>query len=277
MSTGAAAGVSRFRQFGINARGTMATLMRPPRRRAAWPSPFRLAVGAGLALLAVGTAMLLLDARSLGEVRQLPPWLVAVAHPITDLGLSGWFLWPLGLALLALGALDSPSMARMPRAVLAALAVRLGFVFTAIAVPGIAVAIVKHLIGRARPFVGGVDPWAYQFFVWRSDHASFPSGHATTAFGAAVAIGAVWPWTRPVMWAYAAVIAASRVVVSAHHPSDVVAGAVFGIVGALLVRNWFAARGLGFVVDGTGTVRALPAPSWARVKAAFRSLRRRAA
>ena len=41
-------------------------------------------------------------------------------------------------------------------------------------------------------------------------------------------------------------IAFSRVVVVAHYPSDVLAGALVGAVGALLVRDWFAARRLGF-------------------------------
>ena len=44
-------------------------------------------------------------------------------------------------------------------------------------------------------------------------------------------------------------IALSRVVVTAHYPSDVVAGAIVGAIGALLVRDWFAARRLGFAVE----------------------------
>ena len=59
------------------------------------------------------------------------------------------------------------------------------------------------------------------------------------------------------------VIVVSRVVVLSHHPSDVIAGAVAGTVGALLVRDWFAARRLGFVgSDADGAVRALPGPTW---------------
>ena len=73
-----------------------------------------------------------------------------------------------------------------------------------------------------------------------------PSGHATTAFAALVAIGAIFPQARALMWIYAVLIALSRVVITAHHPSDVIAGAIVGAVGALLVRNWFAARRLGF-------------------------------
>ena len=74
-----------------------------------------------------------------------------------------------------------------------------------------------------------------------------PSGHATTAAAAAIAIGALWPRTRWVMWLYALVIMFSRVVVLAHHPSDVIAGA---LVGARRAPVWcaagFAARRLVF-------------------------------
>ncbi len=125
---------------------------------------------------------------------------------------------------------------------------RLGFVFLAIGLPSLFATIVKRLIGRARPFVAGNDIWAYEPFSWQVRYASLPSGHATTAFAALVAIGAIFPQARALMWIYAVLIALSRVVVTAHHPSDVIAGAIVGAVGALLVRNWFAARRLGFAV-----------------------------
>ena len=48
------------------------------------------------------------------------------------------------------------------------------------------------------------------------------------------------------MFIYAVAIAASRLVLLAHHPSDVVGGAVIGLLGALCLRYWFAARQLGF-------------------------------
>jgi membrane-associated phospholipid phosphatase len=50
-----------------------------------------------------------------------------------------------------------------------------------------------------------------------------------------------------------------------HHPSDVLGGAVVGVVGALMVRRWFAARRRGLSPAG---FQPYARPSWARVKAA---------
>jgi undecaprenyl-diphosphatase len=81
-----------------------------------------------------------------------------------------------------------------------------------------------------------------------------------------MAIGALWPRARPFMWTYAVIIAVSRIVLTAHFPSDVIAGALIGMIGVLLVRDWFAARGLAFVLGADGAVRPLPGPSAARSK-----------
>jgi undecaprenyl-diphosphatase len=58
--------------------------------------------------------------------------------------------------------------------------------------------------------------------------------------------------------------------VTAHFPSDVLAGAVAGTIGALLVREWFANRRLGFVVSGDGRIHAMAGPSFARLRRAAR-------
>jgi undecaprenyl-diphosphatase len=160
----------------------------------------------------------------------------------------------------------------MTQLVVASLAVRLGFLFLAIGLPGLVITIVKRLIGRARPGVAGEDVFLYKLFLWRPDYASFPSGHATTAFAAAIAFGALWPRLRPLMWSYAIAVALSRIIVTAHHPSDVLGGAIAGAVGALLVRDWLAARRLGFLIRADGSVDTMPGPSWLRIKGVARSL-----
>jgi undecaprenyl-diphosphatase len=259
-----------------NIAATVATLVRPRRSgapRPRRPSPSMVAVVTLVAIAAIAGAMMWLDGRAIAGVGQLPAWVVWAFDELTDFGKSGWFLWPTGvlLAVIAIGGLRKlPKTARL---VLTAWAVRLSFLFAAIALPGLVAAVVKCVIGRARPLVASdIDVLVFKPFVWRVEYSSFPSGHGTTAFAAAIAIGALWPWTRPWMWTYAAVIALSRIIVTAHYPSDVIASAAFGIVGALLVRNWFAARRLGFWVDSNGTVQALPGPSFRRTKAVARRL-----
>jgi len=79
-------------------------------------------------------------------------------------------------------------------------------------------------------------------------------------------VSAVWPKARVAMVVYALIIAATRLVLVAHHPSDVVAGALVGIIGAMFVRYWFAARRLGFAIRHDGTIVSLVGPSSGRLK-----------
>jgi undecaprenyl-diphosphatase len=67
-------------------------------------------------------------------------------------------------------------------------------------------------------------------------------------------------------------IAVSRIVVTAHYPSDVLAGAVVGTVGALMVRRYFALRHLGFSLGADGVPHRSPGPSPQRIKAIARAL-----
>jgi undecaprenyl-diphosphatase len=279
MSAGEIGGRAGFdagalRATGLKVRGALATVTRPPRHHVAWPSPGRIALAAVLALAVVIATMALLDAWGLASARRLPARVFEAFDGFSDLGKSGWFLWPIGLLLIALAILDTPALPPFARNVLVSFSVRLGFVFTAIALPGLFVTVVKRLIGRARPIAANDNVWAFVPFGWKVEYASLPSGHATTAFAALVAIGAIFPPARALMWIYAVMIALSRVIVTAHHPSDVVAGAIVGTVGALLVRNWFAARRLGFAVRPDGAVQPLPGPSLRRiVKAVAHRLR----
>lgn len=262
-----------MRQIETNVRAGCTTLCRTPRRPVAWPNWPQIAAIAVLAAVLVVVTMALFDAWAVGHARRLPTALLTAAGRFTNLGKAGWFLWPFGVVLLALAAFDTPKAPRFARLVLAAWTVRLGFVFTAIALPSLFDTIIKRLIGRARPFVDGVDVWSYHLLSWQPKYASFPSGHTATAFAALVAIGTILPQARALLWIYAGLIGLSRVVITAHYPSDVLAGAVIGGGGALLVRHWFAARGLGFMVASDGSIKAMPGPSFRRIiKAVARRL-----
>jgi len=263
-----------LRRCGTNVAAAITIVLRPAhvRGRRAWPlTGQQLAIAFGLAALIFLAVMLLLDAATVNGVGRLPQWIAWSFDQITDFGKSGWFLWPLGVLFLGLAAL--PSLPRLPQLVLAGIMVRVGFLFLAIGAPSLFDTIIKRMIGRARPLVGGsLDPYLFSPFKWTADYASLPSGHATTAFAALVAFGTLWPRARPVMWIYALLIATSRVVLTAHYPSDVLAGAAVGMTGALLVRRWFALRRLGFSVTPVGAIRQLPGPSLKRIKAVARAL-----
>jgi membrane-associated phospholipid phosphatase len=257
-----------------NVAAWFAFLSRPPRAMpvATWWTAVHPGVTAGVTAAVLGL-MVAFDGWAITAVRNLPHGLVAFFDWLTDFGKSSWFLWPVGLLLMALPFLAMPSLPRLSRLVFAAISMRLTFLFLAIGLPSLFASIVKRLIGRSRPFVGGeADPFLFAPFGWRVEYASLPSGHATTAFAVAVAVGALWPRTRIFVWTYALAIAVSRVVLTAHHPSDVLAGALVGAFGALLVRNWFAARRLGFAPGAEGGIEPLPGHSLHRIKTVARQL-----
>jgi membrane-associated phospholipid phosphatase len=261
-----------IRRIAGNLTGGLALMVRPPRFAdlRLLPPRRRLALGALAGILLVSLAMLLIDARSFRFAGTLPLWLVDIFNEITDFGKSNWFLVPIGAVIVLAAILATPAAGRITNLVLTSLIVRLTYVFTAIALPGLFVTIVKRLIGRLRP--SELGPYVYVPWSWSPAYASMPSGHATTAVAAAIAIGALWPKARVVMWVYATLIMASRVVIQAHFVSDVIAAAFVGGFAAILVRNWFAARGLAFIPGADGTVHAMPGPSWRRVKMVARRL-----
>jgi membrane-associated phospholipid phosphatase len=273
-----AAGIAKAEPAGVLRRtaarlGAWLALIGRPRRvgRARLlPPARRLALGVLAAVICIAAAMGLLDGRGLAFSKTLPLIVVDAFNEITDFGQSGWFLVPLGALIVIAAIAATPAAGRIGNLVVTSLVVRLEFLFLAIALPGLAVTIVKRLIGRVRP--SELGPFSYVPWSWRPDYASLPSGHGTTAVAAAIAIGALWPKARVPMWAFAVIIAVSRVVIQAHFASDVVAAAFVGAFGAILVRNWFAARRLGFAVARDGTVQALPGPSWRRLKTVARRL-----
>ena len=237
-------------------------LLLPPRRR--------LVLGgmAGIALVAF--CMIVLDARAMTFAGGLPLWIVEIFNEITDYGRSGWTLIPTASLILLAAILCTPAAGRIGCLVVTSIVVRLEFLFLAIALPGLVVTIVKGLIGRMRP--SDLGPFTYSPWSWQHKFASLPSGHSAAAFAAAFAIGALWPRIRVPLWIFAAVIGLSRVIIQAHFVSDVVAAAFVGVFGALVVRNWFAARRLAFLPGRDGAVHAMPGPSWRRVKTVARSL-----
>jgi undecaprenyl-diphosphatase len=96
--------------------------------------------------------------------------------------------------------------------------------------------VIKTAIGRVRPDRPESDaPLPYGMRVPIT--SSFPSGHATAAFTAAVFLSDDDPKLAPLWFGLAGAVAFSRVYVRMHHASDAVAGAAIGLaLGAGLRR-----------------------------------------
>jgi undecaprenyl-diphosphatase len=85
----------------------------------------------------------------------------------------------------------------------------------------------KALVPRHRPFETQLGP--------PSTTHSFPSGHSATSFACATVLSHYAPRLRVPFFALATLIAFSRIYNGMHYPTDVLAGAVLGVLTALLL------------------------------------------
>lgn len=143
------------------------------------------------------------------------PWVCALFRTASRLG-DGWFWYALMAGLLAVGGKAAfPAVAHMA------------------AVGAIGVLLYKWLksrTSRSRPYQvksairRGADPL---------DNFSFPSGHTLHAASFSIVAIAYFPTAAWIVLPLAALVAASRLVLGLHYPTDVLAGAAIGAALAL--------------------------------------------
>jgi undecaprenyl-diphosphatase len=111
-------------------------------------------------------------------------------------------------------------------------------------------AVIKSFFRRTRP------PWEVErpLNVRRPKTSSFPSGHATSAFVAAVLLSEgdpVWP----LYYVLAVIVASSRIYTKMHHASDVAAGVAVGVTLGLAGRRLVPLPPVGDGAPGGGAAR----------------------
>ena len=223
-----------------------------------------LSAGLGAAIIVL---MYAIDAWEIGQMpkRGTPSlWWVRI---LTDFGKDEYVLAVLAGLLIAV-AIVSPALRGIQRSLLLGLGTRLQFMFCAVAGADPGHRSAEMIASAAAGRLSAARPTPSTS---RTSQATRP----IPAFRPAMPrpplrwlwpCRRVWPQARVAMAVYALIIAASRLVLLAHHPSDVVAGAMVGIVGAMFVRYWFAARRLGFAIQRDGSIVPLVGPSSGRLK-----------
>ncbi|MCB9993723.1 MAG: phosphatase PAP2 family protein [Hyphomicrobiaceae bacterium] len=215
----------------------------------------------------------------IGFVRALEHWPEgerAAFEALTRWGESDWILYPTLLVSLAAFGLGFVKLSYTWRWFVRALGAVAWLVFVGVGVPGLIVQIIKRLVGRARPFLFD-QQGALSFHFLPPDWTlhSFPSGHSATAFALAYILTRLttpaWGW---LFYAWAVLIALSRITTGAHYPSDVVAGTLLGWFAAKIIVANFERRGFP-VATRKGKPANPSAPLiWRGIRKGFRTLSR---
>lgn len=119
------------------------------------------------------------------------------------------------------------------------------FVLLSAALAGGAAEVLKLVVRRLRPDsaldASNVGGWFMFRAPWDrplvAENLGFASSHTAVAFGAAFALGFVWPRWRWAFLLLATGTAITRLLVGAHFLSDAFAGAVLGLLAVLFVRE----------------------------------------
>ena len=161
--------------------------------------------------------------------RELAPSVEAWFNQVTYLGSSQpWLIWGSVALVLCL-------LLKMWRR-----AAEAGLILASVAAAGMLTNLFKAILGRVRP--EGLfqhDLHGFEFFHTNYHLTSFPSGHSATIGAAMTALVLLWPRLSPVWVALAIVVGLSRVMVTAHYPSDVIIGLYVGFAITLMLNALF--------------------------------------
>ena len=201
----------------------------------------------------IAILVVVLDPLLFAWQEKLPESVVTLFRYVTRFGKSDWILIGTGLFQILMLVLDATALSARLRVKWAVRSVTASYVFASVAIAGIIANISKYVIGRARPkYFPETGSVSFDFWSGDASWASFPSGHATTAMALGVSLALLFPKLRWVFLCLGFWIAASRLFVLAHYPSDMFAGCLLGAGTAWLFARALARRRLIFSFDANG-------------------------
>ncbi|MFT7879174.1 MAG: phosphatase PAP2 family protein [Sulfurimonas sp.] len=114
------------------------------------------------------------------------------------------------------------------------------YIFMTNVVAGLGVWLFKIPFGRMRPELYLEENlYGFQWFEVTAKYVSFPSGHTITAISSAVAFSLLFPkWKYPILIG-GALVAFSRVAVTAHYLSDVLFASFLGTLVAYYLYHYY--------------------------------------
>jgi membrane-associated phospholipid phosphatase len=114
------------------------------------------------------------------------------------------------------------------------------FVFLSLSITGIIINLVKWVAGRHRPIdLFNSGHFGFDYFGYAYELISFPSGHAQTAFTLATALTLLYPRCGIPIFIMASAVGISRIILTSHYLSDVIAGAGIGIICTWIIKYYF--------------------------------------
>ena len=183
-----------------------------------------------ICLMMTVVSYLFWDIASTKYCRELNPTVKNIADIITRLGISTWYIAASVILYLFFRYIYKDILNAM----------RALFVFLSLSLNGIFIDILKWITGRHRPidlFNHGYS--GFDYFGVGYALTSFPSGHAQTAFTLATALTILFPrWGIP-LFVFAGTVSVSRIILTSHYLSDVIAGAGVGILCTMAVKYFF--------------------------------------
>ena len=148
---------------------------------------------------------------------------------ITHLGKSEWYLIPSILLFWFFYKRKNREYATMTL-----------YLFMTNVIAGIGVWLFKIPFGRMRPeFYLNEGLYGFTWFAIDADYASFPSGHTITIISTVVALSLLFPRLKYILLPIGAVVAFSRVVVTAHYLSDVIFASFLGTMVAIALYRYY--------------------------------------